>query len=266
MAALQGRGGFGAGPAPPPTKPAVEKPKWKPPPVVATPHLEGGKGEEEGPAGEREGERDVDVLPRAVQAPTSIIGVRSGEEAEVGKGAEEEKVEDDGAAEADSEEEERQRRAAIAARMARLGGARVGMAPMFGRPPVTKKPESVVKPAAEDVNAPETTTEGKNIFIWDVSTITSMFPAARTAVARSSSDTFSVSSSGMFASPPPPITLANPPQRNLLKGNTLYPLLSIWKRNKAAILLLPCPCLLHLGELDHQERRFPSPLRSLPLK
>ena len=43
----------------------------------------------------------------------------------------------------DPEEEERQRRAAIAARMAKLGGARVGMGPpVFGRKPdVPKKPE-----------------------------------------------------------------------------------------------------------------------------
>ncbi|KAI5991110.1 hypothetical protein EDD15DRAFT_2130846, partial [Pisolithus albus] len=40
MAALQGKGGFGA-PAPPPTLPtkpvAVEKPKWKPPPAISSP-------------------------------------------------------------------------------------------------------------------------------------------------------------------------------------------------------------------------------------
>jgi myosin tail region-interacting protein MTI1 len=60
-------------------------------------------------------------------------------------------------AEEDPEEAERQRRAAIAARMARLGGARVGMAPMFGGPPpVGKKPvptptsKPVRKPSGED--------------------------------------------------------------------------------------------------------------------
>ncbi|KAJ4476644.1 hypothetical protein J3R30DRAFT_3215258, partial [Lentinula aciculospora] len=37
MAALQGRGGFGAPPPPVSPKPAVEKPKWKLPPPVASP-------------------------------------------------------------------------------------------------------------------------------------------------------------------------------------------------------------------------------------
>ncbi|KAF8881906.1 hypothetical protein BD779DRAFT_1675239 [Infundibulicybe gibba] len=37
MAALQGRGGFAAPPPPTAPKPAVEKPKWKPPPVVSPP-------------------------------------------------------------------------------------------------------------------------------------------------------------------------------------------------------------------------------------
>ena len=262
MAALQGRGGFGAGPAPPPVKPAVEKPKWKPPPqVVPTPPEEGGKVEEgEGPGGEGDGDLDA---PRAVQAPVSIIGVQSGEEVVAGQGAEEENVEGDGAAEADPEEEERQRRAAIAARMARLGGARVGMAPMFGRPSVTKKPEAVVKPAAEDVNAPETTTEGKYIFIWAVCRITNMFSAApRPPVSRSSS--LSVSSSGMFVSLLP-IGLANSSQRNLLKEKIPYLLLSRWRLNTATILL-PCPCHPLLGELDHRERRFQRPPRSLLLK
>ena len=260
MAALQGRGGFAGGSAPPPIKPGVEKPKWKPPPqVVATPPVEGGTGE-------GVGDRDADVVPHAVQVPESMIGVGSGEEAGAGKGIEEEKVEVDGAGGADPGDEERQRRAAIAARMARLGGARVGMAPMFGRPPVAKKPEAVVKPAAEDVNVPETPTEGKHIFIWGVPRLTGMFPAATTGpVTRSSSDTLSVSSSGMFASPLR-IALANPPQRNPLKEKTLYPLpLLSWKRNTATILL-PCPCRPLLGELDHRERRFPRPLRSLLLK
>ncbi|KAF9240233.1 hypothetical protein BU15DRAFT_22982, partial [Melanogaster broomeanus] len=36
MAALQGRGAFGGAPPPMPPKP-VEKPKWKPPPVVSPP-------------------------------------------------------------------------------------------------------------------------------------------------------------------------------------------------------------------------------------
>jgi hypothetical protein len=45
------------------------------------------------------------------------------------------------AAPADPEEEERQRRANIAARMARLGGARLGMAPtVLGKKPPVRRP------------------------------------------------------------------------------------------------------------------------------
>ena len=57
-------------------------------------------------------------------------------------------VKDDFTGEVDPEEEERQRRAAIAARMARLGGARVGMGPpVFGKKPTPprKKPSLDVK-------------------------------------------------------------------------------------------------------------------------
>ncbi|KAL1745269.1 hypothetical protein HDZ31DRAFT_19165, partial [Schizophyllum fasciatum] len=50
MAALQGRGAFGA-PAPPVApKPASEKPKWKPPPAVRAPTPD----EDEGPKAEKE--------------------------------------------------------------------------------------------------------------------------------------------------------------------------------------------------------------------
>jgi hypothetical protein len=56
----------------------------------------------------------------------------------------------------DPDEEERQRRAAIAARMARLGGMKVGMGPpIFGR-----KPEIKPKPA---IHAPETTKDEPTI-------------------------------------------------------------------------------------------------------
>ncbi|OCH87966.1 hypothetical protein OBBRIDRAFT_118190 [Obba rivulosa] len=129
MAALQGKGGFG-GPlgagTTPPIKPAVEKPKWKPPPVVATPA----------------DEHDVEQAPKV----TETEGVQ--EKAEGGthpKSPEEDEhavPQEDSQGDPDPGEEERQRRAAIAARMARLGGARVGMGP----PPVTAKKPEVRKP------------------------------------------------------------------------------------------------------------------------
>lgn len=131
MAALQK--GFAAAPEPAPRPPVSEKPRvWKRPVVPAST--------------DDDGNNDVGV---ASPLPVSLPPVRSpsyeqgnpvegdpssppgGEEAEptsVPEGEEEE---------VDEEEKERQRRAAIAARMAKLGGARVGMGPpVFRRPPV----------------------------------------------------------------------------------------------------------------------------------
>ncbi|KAF5319923.1 hypothetical protein D9611_011013 [Ephemerocybe angulata] len=140
MAALQGKGAFGA-PPPVAPKPALEKPKWKPPPVVAAP------------------EDDDDAEPRQqpnlgdiIKSPPTAKSPEPGEEKEAveGEGAAPAETEGEEGA-VDPEEEERQRRAAIAARMARLGGARVGMAPVFGKrpPPPPKKRSSV----SEDVAA-----------------------------------------------------------------------------------------------------------------
>ena len=58
----------------------------------------------------------------------------------------------DGEEDADPEEEERQRRAAIAARMARLGGTRVGMGPpIFGlKPEVKPKPVALAAGKAKE--------------------------------------------------------------------------------------------------------------------
>ncbi|KAJ6583859.1 hypothetical protein DFH09DRAFT_1143680 [Mycena vulgaris] len=116
MAALQGRGAFGA-PAPVATPPMGTGKKWVPPPkpveeeVVAPAVPERGieeKGTEDSPKAEGEVEKEKEAA-----SPEG---------------------------EADPEEEERQRRAAIAARMARLGGARVGMSPpVFGAKPVMKQ-------------------------------------------------------------------------------------------------------------------------------
>jgi len=161
MAALQGLGAFGGGsPAAPPPRPA-EKPKWKRPPQVAVaPPMAG--DEDEGDSAAADDKPSVsplkapsdDILaalsraqPPPAQEPAQEGAPGMEGEAPVG--------EEDAAP--DPEEEERQRRAAIAARMARLGGARVGIAPpIFGR-----KPEVKPKPAADvRVAEPQPRSEG----------------------------------------------------------------------------------------------------------
>lgn len=146
MAALKGSAAFGgAAPSGPPPRPVGEKPKWKPPPVVQRVEPIGGEDEEkpavatsagdEGPKGDDQGE---------VRSPAAV---EEGKEGEV-EGEQREE------GEPDPEEEERQRRAALAAKMARLGGARVGMGPpIFGRKPdlpVKKVQKEEEKPKAEE--------------------------------------------------------------------------------------------------------------------
>lgn len=129
MAALQGKGAFGAPPVTAP-KPAVEKPKWKPPPVISPPE------EDEIATGETAHESHASHEPIDHSAGDESAHPLSDEEHKPAAESEE-------LVEADPEEEERQRRAAIAARMARLGGARVGMAPpIFGKKPPVKKVET----------------------------------------------------------------------------------------------------------------------------
>jgi hypothetical protein len=117
MAALQGRGAFGA-PAAPAAPVVGTGKKWVPPPKPP-------------PVEEEE----------AVSPPATTAERGSGDEPtpeEPDKPEGEPAPEAEG--EADPEEEERKRRAGIAARMARLGGARVGMAPpVFGPKPTIKK-------------------------------------------------------------------------------------------------------------------------------
>lgn len=129
MAALQGRGGFGApAPAPPPIQKS-DKPKWKPPPrpVEAPTSASEHEGDEEG-ASERASVRSP------IKSPMSGLSELEGDDGVLGgagrraSGHREEK-EEVGVEEDEDEEEARKRRAAIAARMARLGGARLGMAP-----------------------------------------------------------------------------------------------------------------------------------------
>ena len=134
MAALQGKGAFGGiggGGGPPPPKPTAEKPKWKPPPVVS-PIL--AEGDHEAP---------TDDTPGSIQSPTSpSFKSLEGEFPNV-QGTDE-PIEKEEHSEADPEEEERQRRAAIAARMARLGGTKVGMQPpVFGKKPSIKRADTL---------------------------------------------------------------------------------------------------------------------------
>ncbi|KAF8327400.1 uncharacterized protein EI90DRAFT_1789955 [Cantharellus anzutake] len=122
MAALQNQGGFGAS-APKPIIPEKPKP-LKNPPVVSTiispqPVSSIAEG----------GGISTPSLPAEESATFAV------DDAVKEAGVEEDDEEDD------EEEKERQRRAAIAARMAKLGGARFGMGPSaFGRPAVKTPP------------------------------------------------------------------------------------------------------------------------------
>lgn len=155
MAALQGLGAFGGGgpTAAPPPKP-TEKPKWKPPPQVAlVPPITGDEEEDDDSAG---ADNKPAISPlKATSDDISAVLSKHPQPGPTQEGHSEVEGEAPVAAEEvlDPDEEERQRRAAIAARMARLGGTRVGMGPpIFGR-----KPEIKPKPV---VHAPETTVEG----------------------------------------------------------------------------------------------------------
>lgn len=142
MAALQGLGAFGGGPSPP--KPVIEKPKWKPPPTIATPGTD-----------EKDETREIDTPQEASTGAQHQVAT---DDQHAPEGQE-------GHADPGPEEEERQRRAAIAARMARLGGARVGMAPpVFGRKPEVKKAE-VTKDDEKSRGSPEIVATGDYIII-----------------------------------------------------------------------------------------------------
>ncbi|KAH0826157.1 hypothetical protein J3R83DRAFT_5576 [Lanmaoa asiatica] len=136
MAALQGKGAFGGAPPPVAPKPNVERPKWKPPPVIPAPvssEDESKEGITRVDASGREASRSPP--PRAVPSPTPENQEASNREGDV-------VVQEGDGGNLDPEEDERQRRAAIAARMARLGGARFGMAPpIFAPKPVVRKSE-----------------------------------------------------------------------------------------------------------------------------
>jgi hypothetical protein len=149
MAALQGKGGFGAPSPPLAPKPAVEKPKWKPPPAIAAPIDDDNHGTGDEPpnadaiAVTLDRTKSSPVSPRGFEFSKAIV---EGEETSTAEPTTSTGGDVEGIT--DPEEEERQRRAAIAARMARLGGARLGMAP----PVVAKKPPMPIrKPTREDV-------------------------------------------------------------------------------------------------------------------
>jgi hypothetical protein len=140
MAALQGKGAFGAPPPPLAPKPAFEKPRWKPPPVISPLPEDGNDGETAHEHQARPSVKPPIILPKSpVEGPADPVVEEETQQSVTG----------DETASNNPEEEERQRRANIAARMARLGGTRVGMAPpVFGRKPSLPK-ETMPK---EDVN------------------------------------------------------------------------------------------------------------------
>lgn len=168
MAALQGKGAFGAPPLPVAPKPVVERPKWKPPPVVHAPQDDDddqgiGSSIRTRTTGASAAAGIAAAVERSISPPSipkssDLVGL--GASAEDTASAVTSVPPDGGGNEGeaeviDPEEQERQRRAAIAARMARLGGARVGMAPpLFGPKPPVRRPTQD-EPPKEAVKAPE---------------------------------------------------------------------------------------------------------------
>ena len=146
MAALQGKGAFGGGvaPVPPPVKAVKRQPLVVPPP----PKEESDEQPTDPDAGEPRDERARSDQPSESEARDDTDVARTGPNDDIPK-------EKDALVEEEQDEEakERERRAAIAARMARLGGARVGMAPpMFGKRPEVKEKPKVTPP--EDTGSP----------------------------------------------------------------------------------------------------------------
>ncbi|KIM81016.1 hypothetical protein PILCRDRAFT_821853 [Piloderma croceum F 1598] len=148
MAALQGKGAFGApdsGASAPP-KPATQKPKWKPPPAVSP------------PADEEKSSSDTGTV---VRSPPPIVHKSSEDESPSADTEHRSDRAGEEAEEHDPEEAERQRRAAIAARMARLGGTRVGMAPpVFGKKPSIKKSDPPKDEETQSLDGKPTSSPG----------------------------------------------------------------------------------------------------------
>ena len=182
MAALQGRGGFGA-----PVSPSIPTPRQWAPPLQAVTQSALGEDDEgqsqEGTDDEVEGGpvksnlpsiKSPQLVPKSpppiVRSPPSAVeNDASDVSEEVKESRENDEGARDGSALADEGEEERQRRAAIAARMAKLGGARIGMGPaVYGHAAPIKKPTSP-SAAAPESQVPQVQSsqvgEGKGVYL-----------------------------------------------------------------------------------------------------
>jgi len=138
MAALQGKGAFGnASPSPPP--PPGPKPARRTPLVVSPPPED--REDTDAPQANTQEQSQSETVDKESAQPSEMT-----EETIITEATEEEQ---------DEATKEQERRAAIAARMARLGGARVGMSPpMFApKPPIKPKP----KPASSTSPPPSET-------------------------------------------------------------------------------------------------------------
>ncbi|KAF8624398.1 hypothetical protein AX15_005882 [Amanita polypyramis BW_CC] len=234
MAALQGKGAFGGGPTSPPAQQPqpVQRPKWKPPPqpqAVGVSTISEGEEGREGKKEEETKESD-DAAAQGVKS-AATTGVEEGEleesashPAESGKERAKQEQGQEQEQQPDPEEEERQRRAAIASRMAKLGGARMGMAPpaMFGArpspPAIAKKPEPapspvpVAKPKDENEAAVEGVTSLPLSESLESAAAVAATPGPETAEAGADSD-LSTSTGSHSRSPPPSMPAPSVPRR-----------------------------------------------------
>jgi hypothetical protein len=160
MAALQGKGAFGAPSPPLAPKPAVEKPRWNPPPAVAKPIDKDAAGDEPPTSPTLDRTKSPPISVQSRESPDLSKPIAEGEGTSTADSEPTISTGGDVEGTTDPEEEERQRRAAIAARMARLGGARLGMAPSG----LAKKPPMPIrKPTREDVSKQENREERQTI-------------------------------------------------------------------------------------------------------
>jgi len=180
MAALQGRGGFGA-----PVAPSISAPrqtKWTP--SLQQPAFgeddEGQNQLQEGTGEEVQGSpvrpnppsiKSPQVVPTSpppiVRSPPSAV---ENDALPVSEEVKEPRENDEGARDGfalpDEGEEERQRRAVIAARMAKLGGARIGMgSAVYGHAAPIKKPSSPPAPAPEPQFQLPQAGEGEGVYL-----------------------------------------------------------------------------------------------------
>jgi hypothetical protein len=158
MAALQGKGAFGAPSPPLAPKPASEKPRWVPPPAVSPPIDKDANGDE--PPTTAPLDRTKSPISVQSRSPDLSKPIAEGEGTSTADSEPTTSTGGDMEETVDPEDEERQRRAAIAARMARIGGARLGLAPSG----LAKKPPMPIrKPTREDVPREENREERQSI-------------------------------------------------------------------------------------------------------